>query len=123
MTRDTVRDVCLAADMEPLCTKRDPDDQQNSEECSVSTNLGAPKDNVWKLANILCEPFIKPSNCSDLDGVFFYMDNYHGASSRGILKNTNFGENPDWALGSRYISGERTKPYYAACVKEGGEYH
>ena len=123
MTRDTVRDACVAAGMEPLCTRPDPDYQYNSEECSVSTNLGAPADNVWRLASLLCEHKTKPSNCPDLDGVFFYMDNFNGGSSSSrVLKTNNFGENLDWALGSRYVSGERTKPYYAACVKEGGEY-
>ena len=125
LSKENIATTCSSAGFKPLCRYNPGNQGPDSlvEECSLG-GLEGRWDNAMKL-NKHISPGIdetKPFDCSILDGVFFWKGN-ESTEAYGILKSNIKGDSSIYAPGSRYTSGEDSRPLYAACIKEGGRWH
>ena len=133
VTRDNVVRTCEAAGFRPICRNRD---ESWSGDC-FKMELGQNKDSsTYRLIREVCQDLVQwddnetpTSLCPKIYGTFFYMHNLTNEdrsleyTSTGLLMRSN---GSTWlsAWGTNRRSGEESKPYFAACAKEGGiHYH
>ena len=127
MGRDIVRDTCIETNLLPLCRGME---QSN---CKKGNLAGKQDDLAARLAYIFCgtkNPFAEnPANCSQLEDVFFYLNNElklkdPGADAGSSLADAMFttkgvvGKDGD-AIGI-YFNSTTSRPLYAACIQESG---
>ena len=119
LSKENIATTCSSAGFKPLCRYNRGNQGPDSlvEECSLG-GLEGRWDNAMKLNKHICPGIdeTKPFDCRILDGVFFRNGS---TESLGILNNIQ-GDSSIYAPGSRYTSGEDSRPLYAACIKEGG---